>query len=79
MKMIDIRRVDMIRRDPFKREHSIPHDVLSYFTDREESISYAERYMEISTDEPLKVLMFYGWRNRKNCTSIEVGRQVAQK
>ena len=50
----------MIRRDPFKREHSHLHDVLSYFTDREKAISYAERYMDLSTDEPLKVLMFYG-------------------
>ena len=50
----------MIRRDPFQEKQSISHDVLSYFTNREKAIRYSERYMDISTDEPLKVLMFYG-------------------
>jgi len=50
----------MIGRDPFNREHSPLADVLSYFTDREKAISYAESYMDISPYEPLKVLMFYG-------------------
>jgi tetratricopeptide (TPR) repeat protein len=50
----------MIKRDPFQKKNSLSHDVLSYFTNREKAIRHLERYMDISTDEPLKIIMFYG-------------------
>ncbi len=47
-------------RDPFQVKNRTSNDVLNYFTDREEAIFYLDYYIDASTNEPLKVLMFYG-------------------
>lgn len=64
--------------DPFQNKQYLPHDVLQYFTNREEAIKQLGDYLAMPTGEALKALIFYGvggigktTLQRKMCDELE--------